>query len=966
MLKISPRVPQVLDWIGRFLARRSVRVAFVLLMFLGGAALSFTRYYFDEVTLEFDAEIDRGNYMELYFNERWPDYIVQDVLPGVRNSYVFHGLPSKLFALRLDPTNVAQARVRIYAIRIKRGARTLQEYLPPHISGWVNTQLDVTANSSPSVYEAISSDTDPIMRLPGPWHIASERRVIKHLEKVFESEQRRNTFDLAVVAGGALLMLFMSRPRRAFLVAYLPLGVLVMIRCVGAVLKRLPPILNGYLSSDVAVGWSNYTGYPKQFEFRALLVAVAMMIGGAWLAARWLRKRWPEEHEAQELAAPPRENTPRRRYLEFATLGLLIFLVAMALAMRLPNYNAFIRWMNDAHHNFSYDDQNFFTWRYCTYAGWQPLRDFWYPYGDFMQLDGFWAWGAGRDFLHRLILHGVFTSCVYILCNRSAARTAVMVAGGILASHGYSDVGAEQRYALALNLVLLMLVCRQLGWSRLPALALGAFAGYCMIYEPHQILYASVALAAVWGGDFLWPRQGQTRGALLSTLYVAGGTFGLCAIVRVLLLAIDGRLAGQLEFIRQSGPMVVYGAIDAQLLTWFHAGSDQAVILFWGMLFLVGYGAFLRTYRREGEWHQLGVICLALGLLTAVVLNKQVTRPHVAWQLLPYIELGLMFILMRVVAHVRLRERGVLLLVVIYLLGKVGALQIVPFAAENAQILIGNVPKYLRGVADGDALDRMYKSYFFDENRYPTEKPLIQRMKQLLAEKKSDGVKTAPLYVFGDEPFLYAPLHQKPAYYITFYNASPLRAQERMVQWLTTRRPDFVVWRPSRKAFDEVPHSVRVPLMFRTVIADYELLERVGDYHILVPRPAGKPIDLAYYREALGGTFDVGALPAHSRLAKLRSCDTSRDNDCAEVLHVHIATPRLGERATLRMSSGDQEFTLSLRHEEGIHDYYVPLSRIWFYEALRQNDPQKKESFVGTPDLTFNVENLAGAAKILY
>lgn len=935
---------------------RTTAVLLVAALLGAGTSWGITHVLRDdrEAILVVDAQIDAGAAFEIFFNERWDAPMRVPIQPGVRTVYTFAHLPTRLWQLRLDPTDVPNTHLRLFGATLIRDGEPDETFNPAAMRAWDTGQFESTPAGDDTVYEGVSQGIDPILLVPGTHGPVTPARGAA-LPEPLQNLAVSHGWVLAILLG---LLTIAADRRRSLLGVYVPVALVLFIPVQGWFAMRLRPLLASFQASDVAVGWANFMGYPKAAEHRVVIVSTLLMMAVGWLGARWLRPRLAPLGmvEAGEAAS----GAPSGRLAQRLASVVLGFIALVSVGVRVPHVAGRLAGLQHVQ-SVNYDEVNIFTWQYSAHEAWLPMRDFWYPYGGLIGFDTFWGGGAVEAFFHGILLLAVFAACIYVLTERSKVWTAVMLAAALLTV----DVGIEARYAQALDLVLLGLVCRRLGWGRRPAVLLGAFAGYCLIFEPHQVIYGAAAVGAVWALDYLWPTSTLSRRQLGRGVLAAAGTFAGCAVVRTIVLLAQGRLGGQVELLRQSGAMATYCALSAPLADWYRWGMAPAPLLFCGMLFFLGYGAFLRTLRRDATWERFGTVYLSVGLLLALCIHKQVVRPHMAGQLIQYVEVGAIILLSQLFGRLRTRARAVVVFGLLFFLTEAGALTTWSNAVTSAQAGFASIPASLSALTDGDTIEQAYAAFYFNAERYPAQKPLIRRMQALLAERPHAWERVASFYMLGDEAQLYVALHQKPPYYITLYNNAPLTAQQDMVRWLDARRPEYVVWRPNFADFDAVPNLVRVPLLYRAVVAGYAFRERVGDYHILQRKPADQPVDLAYWRGTLGDKLDVGALPAHSRLASLPACaPTTPPAACADTLHVHVAAPRAGEPLEVRVNAGTESFAVVLRQQDGVQDYFVHLERVWFWPAMKDLGLQQSLDIV--PGATVELARVEGATNILF
>ncbi len=90
------------------------------------------------------------------------------------------------------------------------------------------------------------------------------------------------------------------------------------------------------------------------------------------------------------------------------------------------------------------------------------------------------------------------------------------------------------------------------------------------------------------------------------------------------------------------------------------------------------------------------------------------------------------------------------------------------------------------------------------------------------------------VYSFPGDPFFYVVLNQKPPYYSAIYQASPLYAQHRIIDFLENDNIKYVIYNTSNfRLQDAVPNYVRVATLHKYIINNYIPKESVGNFLIL-------------------------------------------------------------------------------------------------------------------------------------
>jgi hypothetical protein len=394
-------------------------------------------------------------------------------------------------------------------------------------------------------------------------------------------------------------------------------------------------------------------------------------------------------------------------------------------------------------------------------------------------------------------------------------------------------------------------------------------------------------------------------------------------------LAAQGRLRGELVFFSQMGPMAVYGSLESALLEWFHFLPQATNVLLYGALFLTACGAGLHLCAAGPGQRQAASVALATGLLAAVTMSKQIMRQGVANQMTIYVAVGGALTLWLLRGSASRSQRAVVLLGAGFALTAGWHPEELSSVFREKLERLAQLPRDVQLLTHPAVFQAAQASYFGDEQRYPAFLPLIRRLKELSGWQPGRGPER-PFYVLGDESALYVALDQKPPWYITFYNESPVEAQQEVVRWIRSVRPEFVVWNPGYTDFDGVPNVVRAPLVFDEIIADYAPTESVGEFDILRRHPDGSPPALDYWKAKLGRTLDLRALPSESVLRSAPVC--SGLEGCAEV--VKVRTSGSGQTITIPIRAAGETFEVKFTTRAGVNEYLVNLRHVWFWGAL--------------------------------
>jgi len=861
------------------------------------------------VVLTVDLEAERAGWAELWTDDRWEARVRVPVSPG-RQALRFEHLSTPLGTrVRLDPTEESGARVRIHSIELSRGGVVVTR-----IAGVELAQRLVPVNAAVTSvfpFEIVPANNDPFLVIPGRLDPGgSGVPLLDH----FTPERATAAATAAGIVGFVAIGALSGRA----VAGILPALVALAIAGWSLVASWLDGRLGGPQSVSRAVGYANFNGLPKTSDFRLLLASFGFALLAGLALGRLVPRREP---------VPPPPSRPRWHAALIVGLPLAIFA-----ALSLPDLEALAANAAAALHDPTWDDANFFTWRYFLRQGWIPLRDFWFPYGGFFdhQRVGSLPWGHVRSYAHVLLLMGLFAVAIWWNTRRSPAWTFAIV-GVTVAAVCTGFVTDVDRYFLSLDLVLLFLAAKDDRYPPRALLGLAALGSYAFVLEPNQVAYAAVPIVVLIGID-MWrgPRTGWDRRDLARRFAPSACLFTTCVLADLVVLQLEGRLAGLTEFMGQMDAMTVYGSMQADVPRLLGPQLSPYDLVAFVPLVLVAFGgaAFARASSPEDD--RLAAISLGTGLLSLLPASKHIVRPPMLLQIAIFALVGAALVLREVVRRSGPWQR--------WALGAAAALAagflapaMLPLAHDLQRVPSRAVRTLAMITRDARDYARDEESYFFDVSRYVGHRALIERL--IALGVRPDGSPGDRMYDLGDDALLYAALRQAPPYHMLFYTESPLAVQRQMAARLAESGPAWVVWRPASSSFDGVPNPARVPLMFAAAIEGYRPFEQVGDFDILRRgRPAPGQAVL-YWRARLGPTLDLGAIPSLSELAHAAGC--SGDARCVEALRVHVDAPTRGARLGIPVEVEGQSFAIVFAAQPGVRDYLVLLDRVWFWGPMR-------------------------------
>ena len=134
------------------------------------------------VILDVDAKINKGSIVEVFYGR---NFIGDEQIPlrVGRTHYRFY-LPPLLVPFRLDPTDAANARARIYKLTFLNNAHPIEEILPDDLRKENRFNLDEIGVST-NVFEMKSTTNDPQIVFPSGFSFSARWGLIPKNECYF-------------------------------------------------------------------------------------------------------------------------------------------------------------------------------------------------------------------------------------------------------------------------------------------------------------------------------------------------------------------------------------------------------------------------------------------------------------------------------------------------------------------------------------------------------------------------------------------------------------------------------------------------------------------------------------------------------------------------------------------------------------------------------------------------------------
>ena len=148
-------------------------------------------------------------------------------------------------------------------------------------------------------------------------------------------------------------------------------------------------------------------------------------------------------------------------------------------------------------------------------------------------------------------------------------------------------------------------------------------------------------------------------------------------------------------------------------------------------------------------------------------------------------------------------------------------------------------------------------------------------------------------------------------------------------------KPRFVVWSTDVLAYDEVPHAVRLPLIYAYVVDHYKFEKAIGAYHVLVERAPGDSADPEYWKSVLGDRVDLGYVPGLAKASDYAACGADMSS-CEPMMVVRFAGPVGRRKTSMTIAADTGIWRVDLQVTPEHREYLVNLDRLWFWDRTKK------------------------------
>lgn len=266
-----------------------------------------------------------------------------------------------------------------------------------------------------------------------------------------------------------------------------------------------------------------------------------------------------------------------------------------------------------------------------------------------------------------------------------------------------------------------------------------------------------------------------------------------------------------------------------------HATKKENLLLFGSLIVTVSILAFKILFKKNKQnlntYFQLGLV------FTSIFLHQRtILRPGGIEKQLSFLILILFFTIFQdlktVLKKYKITELqlSIYYLALIFLFVYKGNLApaIMSFPHAYLNKYSNNFPVELNKKINFADIESCLGSNFRIEN-LPLKENYLRIGERLREEPNFNG----KMFSFPVDPIFYILFDQAPAPYFNVYDASPLYAQKANIKYIEEEKVDYIIYNLSFPEMDGVPNYIRGNLLFKYILNNFKIIDRVDNFLIL-------------------------------------------------------------------------------------------------------------------------------------
>ena len=481
--------------------------------------------------------------------------------------------------------------------------------------------------------------------------------------------------------------------------------------------------------------------------------------------------------------------------------------------------------------NFDFDSQNFAVWEYSAFRNYIPYKDVFFPYG---MLDYFTNKYIFFDLLYALlqatIITFMFIGLKFAMKDRFFAYISLFVL--FILQVWFTRYGTVAVMPFLYSYVFY----KKYIYQKRAFLFLGIINGLIFSLINDAGIYSSIIFIV---GNLAYPiylhfgfRKAAQYYASLTfkfAIYITGFFMGLMPFIFYLfkynIMADFWRNIANISAMGEYGKIPFWGSLII---------PDNLFIGFSLILaaFIIGY----KYFNRKNDGTYVEILQLFLFFTLLLLSYKNVMRPIPSQ--ISFIAVLLLLSFWKYFADFfkleKISKNAIRLFFVLVLFFVIFILRNNLFEIANANILqyksqyLHNFPSnYSRKITSSD-VDLCLRNNFVNLKK---SLPAIYLAVKEKIEKRDDF--NGKIFSFPLDPVFYILFDQKPPRYFTAYDGSSLFAQELNIKYMEENDIRYVIYRLNYPDGDNVPFIIRNNTLFKYILNNFRIVDRVEDYLIL-------------------------------------------------------------------------------------------------------------------------------------
>lgn len=803
---------------------KSYKLIFLFLLGLYLAALPLIFYEQNPSHIvRVEAAISKGDKIELFIDHQ---SFQMPITTSERTTYEFINIPHYFTHFRIDFSDQNNANAKICKIDFFDQNKNLKKSIAgSEIKKWDKNAVETTNVSiTDSCIDLISLSSDPI--------------ITTHFSRLnYFNENELKAYNLLAPPSRILIVflwffifLLFTRSLKDFFILTLSCSLFMILSQKAS--EKLESLLTEAPAPLQVAGWTHYHGYPKSTDYLIFIILGLL----CFLFALFIQKKFKiyKETDSEQWSAPSRS---------FHFL-IPFFSIALILIYIWPAFSRSFDQIINPQHNFGWDALNGYTWKFFYESGYLPFKDFWYHYGSQNAFLGPFIENQVLSLMHKVIYLTSFIFSAYHLF-KDDIKFYFLTLFGALTLYLLDFFNSPDRYFASFSILLLsaFLIWKQFiqpssssllkRITQIVSLFIITLLNLWILhFEIHQAIY--LFLGQIFLFILLLMDQSKIKRTFLYLLsFISINTF--CVTLYFTLVLNREQRLGIAEFFKESAAFTQNASIANTFSNYLKNTYNTESFLYFLVFFLIfQFGLILFAKVKSFHFTEKDFPLFFTGAFItylAPLIYKQITRPHMALQLIGLVTLG---ILINLFYQIKKNRFSFYQLAILSFLAGFCLIQTFRYHLSD-KFLIQVTSAYQKLTSPWPSQD-----YFKFGNQdlrlsYFSSKSLFYKSLRgdELKLQLNKFIQDDKFYVLGDQSFFYTLFKQSPPYNITFYYGAALTFQKKTISWIKNNQIGKVIWEPQVDFFDDVPHILRAPRIFEFIINNFTPTKSFHPYVIL-------------------------------------------------------------------------------------------------------------------------------------